>query len=440
MMWLQYLVSALLSLIALTTATVPVIVKWNNTKSYGPDGPWQVLTIELGQNAAGDAVDTIDLLPGGIWESIVNTPLICNGSSASACPAARAGLYNTKDSHNAIRNFTNKPVLVYQWSSQAALNISAKATSVLDVMSINTLGGVVTVGNSTLAAVDTSQIMLPDGTKYSTQVGSLSLGAPNSGLQPFGTDISNPVLGDINGQTFPGALAARNDTPSNSFGLHCGSASLNQAGSLVWGGYDQSRVLGDIGSFDLSSGNAMQVSLFDIQIGVEKGTSPFTSDSLTGLLKLNASFNGVQPVLINPVVPYFFMSPDTCAAIARNLPVTLQPNIGLYTWNTADPQFQNILKSPSYLAFIFQNSGAGNLTIKVPFQLLNLTLEAPIVSQTQQYFPCRPFQASDGTGAYFFGRAFLQAAFLGMNWEQRKWFLAQAPVSATLSLYGDNGG
>lgn len=176
----------------------------------------------------------------------------------------------------------------------------------------------------------------------------------------------------------------------------------------------------------------MLVSLLDVQIGVENGTSPFHSDSLTGLLKLNARFYGVQPVIIDTVLAYLSMLPDTCAAIAQNLPVSLQPSIGLYTWNTADPQFQKIMRSPSYLAFVFQKSGAGNLTIKVPFQLLNLTLEAPIVPQTLQYFPCQPFQANDGSGHYFFGRAFLQAAFIGLNWEQMKWFLAQAPVRATI--------
>ena len=413
----------------LTTATSPSIVQWNTTKSYGPDGPWQVVTVGVGTDIDGNELGTVDLHPGGIWESMVNTPHICNGTSASSCPAAPAGFYDTDYSHNAIRNFTNEPGLVWQWGSGAAFNISGQALNVLDVVRLNTMDGPATFGNSTLSAVDAAMITLPNGTSYSVEVGSLSLGAPGAaGLQPFGPDVSDSEKGNIVGKTIPGDLAAQNMTPSNSFGLHYGSASLGQVGSLVWGGYDQSRVLGDVGSFDLSLGSEMVLSLLDIQIGVEIGSSPFSADSFTGLLKLNASFHGVQPVGINPILPYFFMSADTCAAIAQNLPVTLQSDIGLYTWNTADAQFQKIIKSPSYLAFIFQNSGVGNLTIKVPFQLLNLTLEAPIVSHTQQYFPCRPFQALDGSGMYFLGKAFLQAAFLGINWENKKWFLAQAPV------------
>lgn len=170
----------------------------------------------------------------------------------------------------------------------------------------------------------------------------------------------------------------------------------------------------------------MLPNLLDVQIGVENGSSPSSESSYTGLLKLNASFNGVQPAVINQIVPYLFMSSETCAAIAENLPVALEPQPGLYIWNTTDPRYERIVKSPAYLAFVFQNP-SGNLTIKVPFQLLNLTLEAPIVIPTQQYFPCRPFRALDNSGNYFLGKVFLQAAFIGMNRQEEKFFLAQAP-------------
>ena len=67
------------------------------------------------------------------------------------------------------------------------------------------------------------------------------------------------------------------------------------------------------------------------------------------------------------------------------------------------------------------------MTIKVPFALLNLTLEPPIVPTPQQYFPCRSFYANDGSGKCEFGKAFLKATFVGMNWGENKWFMAQAP-------------
>ena len=74
--------------------------------------------------------------------------------------------------------------------------------------------------------------------------------------------------------------------PSSSFGLHYGSASLNAVGSLTWDGHDQSRVLGDVGSFNLAieSQSNMILSLLDVPVGVENGSTPFNTSCFNGLL------------------------------------------------------------------------------------------------------------------------------------------------------------
>ena len=420
------ILSALLS--AFSDATTPLVVPWNKTNSYGPDGPWSVITVQVGSSsdtAGTQPLSTVDLHPGGIWQSMILRRSFCNDNgtnfadSSSECLAEKAGLYYVLGSTTVQQNITNYPGLVWQWGSGAVDNVGGQALNMLDTMTIPELQGAFTVYNSTISAVRAWQIQLPDGTWYSAQVGTLSLGAPNTGVQVYSaTEI---------GQTVPGFAYNEGATASNSWGLHYGSASLSQEGSLVFGGYDQSRTLGNMGVYDLALGYDMIANLLDVQIGVEIGSSPFSEHSYTGLLKLNATFKGVQPALINPVVPYMFMSPETCAAVAENLPVSFNSQIGLYLWNTVDPGYERITKSSAYLALVFQNSESGNLTIKVPFQLLNLTLEAPIVKETQQYFPCRPFYANDGSGNYFLGKAFLQAAFIGMNWQLEKFFMAQAP-------------
>lgn len=405
----------------------PLVIPWNTTHSYGPDGPWPVITVQVGSNdAAGTQPEsTVDLHPGGVWESMILREYFCNsngtnfGDGTSQCLAEKAGLYQCDASKTAQHNITDEVGLVWQWSSNVVDNVGGEAANVLDTMMIPTLQGAFAVHNSTISAVRAWQIEMPDGTYYSAQVGTLSLGAPGTGIQSFSATAS--------GQTVPGSAYAQGAVASNSWGLHYGSASLSQQGSLVFGGYDQSRALGEIGNFDLAANSAMMANLLDVQIGVEIGSSPFSEGSYTGLLRLNASFNGVQPAVINPIVPYLFMSPETCAAVTENLPVIFNSQVGLYIWNTTDPQYEKIVKSPAYLAFVFQNAGNGNLTIKVPFQLLNLTLEAPIVTPTQRYFPCRPFYANDHSGSYFLGKAFLQAAFIGINWQVEKFFLAQAP-------------
>ncbi len=231
---------------------------------------------------------------------------------------------------------------------------------------MNTSAGLLTAKNTTIAAMDDARITIPNttpGDTFMVEVGHLALGGPGNGTFAYQEGVV--------GQTFPGSLAANNLIPSNSFGLHYGSASLNAVGSLTWGGYDQSRVLGDVGSFNLADGgqNNMILSLLDVQIGVESGSTPFNETSFTGLLQLNSSefSSNDQPTNIIPNVPYMYMAPETCAAIAQHLPVVLSSYTNLYIWNTTDPQFERIINSPSYLAFVLGTSGAANLTIKVPF-------------------------------------------------------------------------
>ena len=94
--------------------------------------------------------------------------------------------------------------------------------------------------------------------------------------------------------------------------------------------------------------NDMVLSLLDVQIGVENGSSPFNAGSFTGLLQLASS--NEQPTNIIPNVPYMYMDPKTCAAIAEHLPVVLSSYTNFYIWNTTDPQFERIINSPSFLA------------------------------------------------------------------------------------------
>ena len=382
------------------------------------------MTVGVGTDHFGNILSNTSVYPGGHGPSLLFGHNYCD-STGNACQAAMAGLYLLYASATALRNIANAPaVSIGQWGSNSAFNQTGNVEGVLDVMNIGTDNGLLTVSNSTITTIHQETLKTPSGFSYSPQIGILSLGEEGNGTN---------AVGNFTGQTFPGYLRTHDLTPSNSFGLHYGSAVLGLGGSLVWGGYDQSRVIGEVGIFQLRQPDGeIAPSILDIQIGVEIGSSPFSGgDSFTNLLQHNDSLDGFQPAVINPGVPYFFFSPETCANIAQHLPVTLHSDIGLYMWNIADSQYRSIIQSPTYLAIIFQTE-TGNLTVKVPFQLLNLTLESPIIPLKQQYFPCQPFHALDGSGNYYLGRAFLQAAFLSVNWESSNFFLAQGPGPTTL--------
>ena len=72
--------------------------------------------------------------------------------------------------------------------------------------------------------------------------------------------------------------------------------------------------------------------------------------------------------------------------------------------------------------FSFTKQGSQDpLSIRVPFALLNLTLESPLANEPISCFPCSP------SDSFALGRAFLQAAFIGQNYNSSTFWLGQAP-------------
>ena len=219
-------------------------------------------------------------------------------------------------------------------------------------------------------------------------------------------------------------------TQSNSYGLHIGAAALGYTGSLIFGGYNRGRVIGPVIKYDAHG----TLSLIDIEIGVETGGSPFDFEMQTGLVTIpsGSGYSGSLPALVKPEYPYIYMNQETMDNIVQHLPVKFDSTAGFYLWDTTNPLYKQIISSPAYLGFVFPSvtGNAANLTIKVPFKLLNMTLESAAsgLDSDRAYLPFMATQLGGDTGTdVLLGRAFLQAAFMGTNWAYNTSFLAQAP-------------
>jgi hypothetical protein len=420
---LQYALALSAIYIGPVLCTGPRQMTWSN-KTFGPDGPWQAVTVSMGSNSSDFMVPSseVALYPGGSWESKILLSSVCdNKTLSSTCYADQAGLFDSEISVTLDKTSISLPPYGtwgdLDWGYTNAVPVYAKARRGTDW---------ITIQGTPVPEVDLITILAgwqtyPGGQAYPLEVGILSLGCPEVN-QTFGASIKinttfiNSYLYDQGGV---------NAIPSYSYGMHIGSASLGIPGSLHLGGYDESRVIGDVSAQSFESGS-FPIELFDIGIGVAQGGSVWSYSNKTGLLgQGNSSLASGLKVVVDPANPYIYLPKSSCDAIAAELPVTYQPDYGLYFWDTPDPRYKKIVTSPSYLAFNFSKNSVNNadITIKVPFALLNLTLEAPLVEKSTQYFPC---MATNGTPAL--GRAFLQAAFVGVNWlDSKKWFLAQAP-------------
>ena len=388
-----------------------------SNRVYGPDGPCQAVSVQM-----GDPAQDLYLYPGGIYPSEIFPRQICQDTSKLPCGSG--GLFDpessaTLDNHS-INFRKDQSGIDSRWSHGASLYSYSNSTSILEQLQI----AGTTVANFSATMYSNITMVYPDGV-YPLQVGELSLGP---GFNPsFSESKDTP---SINASLVPGDLEAQKVIPSNSFGLHVGIGveALKLDLSLWFGGYDASRIVGPV-SFQSTNDYLFAIDLLDIGIGVDHGGSPLSSLPQQGLLSQgNSSLSNTgTSVILNPGAPYLYLPSSTCAAIAKNLPVTYDAGKALYFWNTADSRYATIVTSPTYLSFVFRGS-SGELTIKAPFHLLNLTLEEPLVSIDTPYFPCQPPR---GPGSHYsLGRAFLQAAFIGVNWAragESEWYLAQAP-------------
>ncbi|RAH54566.1 aspartic protease [Aspergillus piperis CBS 112811] len=391
----------------------PRVMPWSN-KKFGPDGPWQAVTVQIGSNYTEIVVSSseVALYLGGSWESKILLSSICdNKTLSSVCYGDIAGLFDSDISASLDNTSIEMPPYGtwgdVDWGFTNAAPVYAKARRATDY---------ITISGSPVPDVDMIIIYsgwqtYPGGQAYPLEVGILSLGCPAIN-QTFGNVIKiNTTFVTSYFYEQEGSL----NIPSYSYGMHIGSAALGIPGSLLLGGYDQNRVMGEVSSQAFSSGS-FPIELLNMNIGVAEGGSPWAYTNKAGLLaQCNSSLDSGLSVIVDPANPYIYLPQSSCDAIAAELPVPYHPEYGLYFWNTSDTQYDTIATSPGYLGFQFSKHNLNNnfITIKVPFALLNLTLEAPL------------------------------AAFIGVNWLGGKWFLAQAPgpggsfIVDTVSI-GDN--
>ncbi|KAK4205002.1 aspartic peptidase domain-containing protein [Triangularia verruculosa] len=396
--------------------------------TYGPDGPWHAVAALLGNLKRESHLVPLDGPLVSLWPT---------AASMSAVHSTEAGgTYDTTRSGNATKPFAQ----IKEASFQTSENDVATIFRFAELNSNHTSGGFMVVDamtftnlrfeepgyanvQATTYVMNSSVINYPNNRAFKPTVGILGFGRP-SDLSFRGTSILV--------QMKEAGLIS-----SSSFGLHIASVPLRQRGSLILGGYDQSRVIGPVGVFDKTTGFASTY-LKDVSVGFEADSEfsweeqsvwpnpvPDEASRVASTRFMQPDKNGIIAIP-NPAVPGIYLPSPICANAAKQLPVVWKEDLGYYLWDTSDPRYDIVMNFGGYMAFTFLDSQDTNITIKVPFKLLNLTLEAPIVDEPALYFPCHATN-SHNTGVWELGRAFLQAAFFGVNYDTNVTFLAQAP-------------
>ncbi|KAJ5701420.1 hypothetical protein N7488_008968 [Penicillium malachiteum] len=398
------------------SASDPWGMTWSDT-TYGYDGPWHAVKVKLGSE---DQV--IDMYPGGSWDTYVLLDTLCDNTTkiSSYCYGDSAGLFNPDNSDtwngNAISLSPDHAWSEIQWGYTDEVTLNAYAYRALD--SIDVEGRV--TSSSNMIAIEQGYFTYPGGDIYPLEVGVLAMGCPDAN-QSFSRNNGESPL---NGTFISSYLYENNEIPSYSYGMHIGAPKFSIPGSLYLGGYDKNRLLGTVSTQPINSGK-LPIDMVGISIGVASGGSIWRTSNITGLMSMsNTSLTSGITVGIDATNPYIYLPKSTCDAIASYLPVSYHKDLGLYTWDTSNKNYTDVITSPSYLSFNFakDDTNTEEFTINVPFALLNLTLSPPLVEFDTPYLPLMP---TDGDP--ILGRAFLQAAAFGVHWSQAYWYMAQAP-------------
>ncbi|KAI0484861.1 aspartic peptidase domain-containing protein [Xylariaceae sp. FL0804] len=384
----------------------------------GPDGPWQAISLDIGYE--NYTSNTTYMWPSG--SSMVEVLMAMGGGNYTAVNATFPYVAPCNSCSNAGPGVPEENDL---WGGSSILQPASYGEYVYDGVGLFTSDYEDHIWlNGSILALREWSMAFPNGRRYNASAGLLGLGP------------SDPVSDDP--PCLLQQLKNAGRISSLFCGLHMGSALLGQQGSMVLGGYEQNRVLGDVGTFGLTT-YGPQAFILDVQLGVETGDSPFNftgntslwhaiddGDSEATLSVELGGRTGSRIIQFDPSVPYLYMPPGICEAVAQYLPVTWNKSLELYTWDE-DDSTSDLIGSPAFMAIVLADRDARNITVKMPFLLLNLTLTEPIVDAPTQYFPCKPWNVSEIGNEYMLGRAFLQAAFLGFEFEHNLAFIAQGP-------------
>ena len=252
---------------------------YNTSKYFGPDGPWQAVSLGLKYPSDID-YSTVSVYPANLYDTIaalyVPTSQACTNDTSGECAAGGTV---------APLVYTNGSSWYTYFDQETGyfFNLNG-STAYMDAL----LPQGVVFHQAIVDVCKVSQVTYPGGMTVPIEVGLGGLGG-----SPLSRKLNPPL-----------ALYSDGVTQSNSYGLHIGAAQFDYPGSLVFGGYDRGRAIGPVLSYDAHS----ELGLLDITIGVETGGSPFSFESKQDLLKTPASAGVTQPVptLLKPEYPYMF--------------------------------------------------------------------------------------------------------------------------------------
>jgi hypothetical protein len=171
-------------------------------------------------------------------------------------------------------------------------------------------------------------------------------------------------------------------------------------GSLIFGGYDQSRFIPNSLTFYFAPDTSR-----DIVVGVQSISSTESSGKTTELLT-----DGIL-AFIDSTIAYIYLPLDVCQQFESAFGLVWDPDAEFYLVDNA--LHSSLLARGLNFTFTLGNDVSGGETIDIilPYAAFDLQLTSPLVNGTSSYFPLRRGNSTQ----YTLGRTFLQEAYVTLE-------------------------
>ncbi|KAL8707211.1 MAG: hypothetical protein Q9220_007705 [cf. Caloplaca sp. 1 TL-2023] len=359
----------------------------------GDDGPWSSFTLQVG-TPVQDVRVFISTASQVSW--IVLEGQGCRTNDAT-CASARGGLFNMNASS------TWRPNGFWQLGNERNLGLYANGLFGNDTIGLGIQGsGGPSLPDQIMAAIGTEQIYVgmfavnPKRTNYT--------GITEQGQASYMTTLKQENL-----------------IPSSSFAYTAGAQyRLKKVlGSLILGGYDESRFTPNNMSFSFAPDTDR-----DIVVGIQSITSVDEDGTKRDLLP--AGINAY----VDSTISQIWLPLEACEAFEKAFGLTYDTENGIYP--VSDSLHKKLLAQNPSINFTLGNSASGGQTIdiKLPYNSFDLQAQPPFTSNATRYFPLQ--RASNDT-QYTLGRTFLQEAYLIVDWERSNFSISQCSFDPNIS-------
>lgn len=188
-------------------------------------------------------------------------------------------------------------------------------------------------------------------------------------------------------------------------------------GSLTLGGYDETRFSPSNITFPFDNDDERSTSLKLQQIRADN-----TFNGSVGILQEETYVN------LDFTLPYLWLPQETCDRIATYFQLTYDNTSGLYLVD--DETHAELMTRKPVLSFEFGDAATSALRVGIdlPYAALDLEATWPLFNTSKKYFPVRRANTSS---QYTLGRAFMQEAYVIVDYERRNFSLHQAVFPAS---------